>query len=340
MKCPESFTLKVNNGADQVEDGVTLYFHYPCFDGLVSCVFTWKFLVKSKGWDAIHFCPVNYDYRENWISIPPARPFAVVDFLYHPRAFFWADHHATTFLSEALRADFDRRHEESYLLFDAEAPSCASVLWRRFGALFEENRYREMLFWADKIDSARYTSVAEAIFGEAPALRINSSLALRSDLEYCRSLVLELGSADLHHVAELPEVQHRYEEVMRRREAGLTRMKDRVHLEDGNIVTFDIETTEKDIISRYAPYYFFEVARYSIGVVRLPDKVRITAMRNPWLNFESIPLGKLFRQFGGGGHQRVASVIVPVEQAQCVPEIVEHVKHGMRGQPLAARVVA
>ena len=33
-------------------------------------------------------------------------------------------------------------------------------------------------------------------------------------------------------------------------------------------------------------------------------------MRNPWLDFASVPLGEIFRKYGGGGHQRVGSVIV------------------------------
>jgi nanoRNase/pAp phosphatase (c-di-AMP/oligoRNAs hydrolase) len=37
-------------------------------------------------------------------------------------------------------------------------------------------------------------------------------------------------------------------------------------------------------------------------------------MRNPWLNFESFHLGEFMRRFGGGGHQRVGSVVLPAEQ--------------------------
>jgi nanoRNase/pAp phosphatase (c-di-AMP/oligoRNAs hydrolase) len=32
-------------------------------------------------------------------------------------------------------------------------------------------------------------------------------------------------------------------------------------------------------------------------------------MRNPWREFDSVPLGTIFKKFGGGGHQRVASVV-------------------------------
>jgi hypothetical protein len=337
MSTPESFTLR--DDANQSIADVTLYFHYPCFDGLVSGVLTSNLLFKRNHWNVVRFCPVNYDDRKTWLSKPVGQPCAVVDFLYHPKATFWADHHVTTFLNDELQADFERRQGDSYFLFDTHAPSCASVLWKEFSSFFDD-RFAEMVFWANKIDSASYTSVEEAIFGEAPALRINSSLMLRNGVDYCRLLVRELSSKDLHRVAELPEVRERYAEVRRRRELGLKRMKSRVHLEEGNIVAFDIEANENDISSRYAPYYFFETARYSIGAIRMKDFIRVTAMRNPWLDFESIPLGRIFEQFGGGGHQRVASVILPIEQSEHIPEIVEQVKREMRNQLAAERVVA
>lgn len=336
MGTRKSFTLAEK--ASDRRHSLSLYFHYPCFDGLVSAVLTSKILRQHNACNSIRFHPVDYDDRKGWISRPVDLPCAVVDFLYHPRASFWADHHLTTFLNEELRADFFGRQPDPCFLFDVHSPSCAALLWRQFGSILDD-RFVEMVRWASKIDSASYDSVREAIFGDAPALQIHSSLMLRNGTAYCKVLLRELESGDLHRVADLPEVRARYAEVRAQKEAGLKRVEERVRLEEGGIVTFDVEAHENDIISRYAPYYFFERARYSLGVIRLEDRIRITAMRNPWLDFKSIPLGPIFERFGGGGHERVASVILPLEQAQRISEIVEHVKLDMRSQPLA-RVVA
>jgi hypothetical protein len=64
------------------------------------------------------------------------------------------------------------------------------------------------------------------------------------------------------------------------------------------------------VISRYAPYLAYPNARYSIGILPYRNGAKITAMRNPWRRFESRPLGQIFRRYGGGGHQRVASVLL------------------------------
>src|SRR5690348_4888820 len=96
----------------------TLYFHSHCFDGLVSATLAWV-LLESEGWDFQEFIPVNYDIRATWLSGSLKKPAAVVDFLYHPEAAFWADHHVTTFLNEPVQADFAKRRGRNCLLFDA-----------------------------------------------------------------------------------------------------------------------------------------------------------------------------------------------------------------------------
>jgi hypothetical protein len=98
----------------------------------------------------------------------------------------------------------------------------------------------------------------------------------------------------------------------------------------GNIVAFDVQASEEAIISRYAPYYFYPHAQYSIGITRYSHGAKITAMRNPWLNFESVPLGTIFSRYGGGGHQRVASVFLSGEQADRIERIADQVLSDIR----------
>lgn len=292
----------------------TLYLHFPCFDGLISGVLA-SDLLEQQGWSFKRFCPVNYDLRAKWPSSRLDTRSAVVDFLYHPDARFWADHHSTTFLSEKLRLDYGRRSEPS-LLYDSKASSCALLLWRNFSVSFgsDRERYREMVEWADKIDSARYADVHEAVFGDTPALSIHRSLVIRSDANYCEFLIRLLRKDTLSDVAKLPEVRSRTSESYALAEAGLARFRTSAHLENGEIVFFSVNAAPGAVVSRYAPFYFFPQARYSIGVVRDDESAKITAMRNPWIEFESVPLGPMFEHYGGGGHRRVASTVLMGER--------------------------
>lgn len=302
----------------------TLYFHYPCFDGLVSGVLAWEFLETHRQWTIGEFNPVNYTLRNTWLSKSLPAPCAIVDFLYHPSAEFWADHHQTSMLTPEARADFERRKPSGFLLFDDRAGSCASLLFRHFRQFFAGNpHFAAMVDAAEKIDTAAYSSVEEAILGDDPALQISRTLLIDETKDYAVFLLRELRSHGLAHVAALPEVKSRHDEVRRRILAGLKQVESQIHIERGEIATFEAHKQNDAIVSRYAAYYFAPHARYSIGVIRSEEGAAITAMRNPWMEFDSIPLGRAFEKFGGGGHQRVGSVFIAKNQSQRVQDVVE-----------------
>ena len=293
-----------------MQDQATLYLHFPCFDGLISAVLA-SDLLEQQGWSFKRFRQVNYHLRARWASERLDPHSAVVDFLYHPDAQFWADHHSTTFLFDRLRLDYERRRNPS-LLYDSSASSCSLLIWRSFSSSFIANkdRYHEMAEWADRIDSARYNNVEEAILGNSPPLAIHRSLAIRAGAAYCEFLVRALRRERLEDVAQLRRVRNRATESRALTEAGLDRVRGSIHLEDGDIAFFSVRPDRHEIVSRYAPFYFFPRARYSLGLVRNEDGAKITAMRNPWLEFNSIPLGRMFEHYGGGGHLRVGSTIL------------------------------
>lgn len=302
-----------------------LYFHYPCFDGLVSAVLASEFLESHEDWRITEFQPVDYTLRGTWLSIKLEKTSAIVDFLYHPQAEFWADHHRTSFLTVDAKEDYLRRKQDFRLLFDVRANSCASLLFRNLRPfLSHKPHFKEMVAWSEKIDSAKYSSVDEAILGEAPALRIARTLSGEDESgpEYARFLLLQLRDHELSHVAELEEVKSREDRIRRGILSGLKSVKTKLRLEKGDVAVFDARPKRDQVISRYAPYYFQRDARYSIAVVRSESGIRITAMRNPWRNFKSISLGRAFAKFGGGGHERVGAVQLPAGRRNRVRDVV------------------
>src|ERR1041384_1629871 len=292
-----------------------IYFHSPCFDGIVSSVIVWDFLAIHQKWSDAILHSVNYDAREGWLSSKLESPSAVVDFLYHPGTQLWADHHQTTFLSHAARFDFEKR-KSKWMMYNPRSDSCARLIWNQIkeACAHKNRRFQTMVQWADKIDSAHYESVEEAIFGDAPAMRIRSSIVLPGAREQAEDLIRALRVDSLEVVASLPTVSDRHNQVLSLTEVGLNRIKESARIQSNGIVVFDVDATDV-IINRYAAYYFFPAARYSVGAVRSTKGTSITAMRNPWREFESIPLGTIFEKFGGGGHQRVASVFLPTDRA-------------------------
>lgn len=298
----------------------TLFLHFPCFDGVVSAVLASSFLEKVHGWAVDALEPVSYDIKDQWLDRVLPAPSAVVDFLYHPQAEFWADHHSTSFLTTEAKADFERRRS-SWLLYDGKRGSCASLLWSHVREhLPRKSNFEEMVRWAEKIDSASYDSVEEAIASRHPALVLTRSLAVEPDQAYLEFLVFGLRQHSLEEIAESNEVRRRFDEAESDSALGLKYIAKNIHLV-GGVALFDVENNGA-FLNRYAPYYFYPKALYSIGIVRFENSTKITAMRNPWLNFESVNLGDFMKGFGGGGHQRVGSVIVPNDQTDKISQVV------------------
>ena len=290
-----------------------IYFHSVCFDGIISAVLTWDFLESHDGWHDLSLHAVNYDKHTGWLSSALQEPAAVVDFLYHPQSSFWADHHVTSFVDDAVRQDYERR-KTPYLVYDERADSCAGLLWNHLARVFSHrsSRYAELIGWAEKIDAARYESVSEAIFAPSPALKINAGLSLGNADGYSEGLVRAFREHTLDEVAKLPDVEARFEQSLSLTKVGLNRFGQASHVENDGIVVYDVDVRGA-LVNRYAPFHFFPEARYSVGVSRAEHGAKITAMRNPWREFESVPLGPICEKFGGGGHQRVGSIIVRPE---------------------------
>lgn len=301
-----------------------LFYHSPCFDGIVSAVLACDFAEATGLWRRTSLHPVNYDARSTWLSPLPG-PAAVVDFLYHPNAMLWADHHVSTFMDEALRESFLRR-TDALVVYDSQARSCAGLLWRHLHAVFghRNGAYETLVRWADKIDAADYASVDEAMFSTEPAIRISCSLAEPVPAGYTQRLVGALRHAPAEEVAEDEEVKRRFRNVRELSAGGLARLRERASYTPDGIAVFDVDA-DGVIVNRYAAFDLFPEARYSAGIVRSRGHCKVTVMRNPWRSFVSVNLGEILQRYGGGGHPRVGSVRLEPRLAATAAALVDAV---------------
>jgi len=288
----------------------TLFLHYPCFDGIVSAALAAHVLMHAQGWRIRTIEPVDYSVAKSWLARKLPEKSAVVDFLYHPDAEFWADHHETSFLNRDDRSAYTVGQADGFTrLYDPTAVSCAGLIFSKYTYVLAADVFRDMAAWADKIDGARYATVEEAVLGSGAATDINLSLAF-GDRRYCKFLVRSLENSTLEELSRSSEVLRRAERAKEEISRGLQRVARSLRVVGGDIAVMDVAQSKGIVINRYSPYLYARDARYSVSLVRSHAGAKITAMRNPWLDFESVDLGTLFRRFGGGGHQRVASVLV------------------------------
>jgi len=305
--------------SDVCKGEIHLYFHSPCFDGVVSAVIASAYLERVHGYAIAALKAVNYNLRDKWLTSRLEKPGAIVDFLYHPDAEYWADHHPTAFLTEEAKADYEKK-ESPNLIYDEQATSCSILIWRRWGAQIsdDDSRYEELVRWADKIDSAGYESVEEAVALRAPALQINLAMGTARREGFCEDLVHFLREQSLEEVAAREEVRTAFDKGWVLQQAGMERLK-QVIRQNGEIAMFDVDG-DGVMVNRYAPFSIYPCARYSIGVTRSGGKARLATMRNPWMDFTSAPLGEFCARFGGGGHQRVGAILLEGRDPKMVME--------------------
>ncbi len=304
--------MLAREASSRSDGGVHVLFHDD-FDGVASAVLAVRLLQEYLGLNVVAYRPVNYSVRPTWLSQQLPVQTAIVDFLFHPTATYWWDHHATTFLDQAMEREYRQRPPRVF--WDPRASSCARMLERLFAKHhgFRRPELENLITWADRIDSATYDSPSQAVDCLEPALQINLGLLLPKKDAYLVWLVSRLLREPLDAVAARDRAQERYREAKARQSKALDEFRVSASLA-GGIVSYDVVERRGRVFNRYFPYYVYPEGYASVGCVRRSDSLKITAMFNPWrrdANGRRQHLGRWFSQYGGGGHPRVGSVVLP-----------------------------
>ena len=174
---------------------ITIHYHRD-FDGMVSAAVLATVLRtvfdEDPAWQS-----VNYDQRADWENFERGRRFAIVDFHFHPKAEYWFDHHPTTFLSPELRAAYEPSERWQW---DPESPSCPPIILSHAAQQWNyeiPERFKEMSYWSDVVDSAGFETVEQALFGDKPALRVARALTASPDKNWTDQLVGAMTLEDI-----------------------------------------------------------------------------------------------------------------------------------------------
>jgi hypothetical protein len=274
------------------------------FDGMVAAAVLAQTLRRTRG-EAPRWRSVNYDQREDWLGFGLDTRFAVVDFHFHPRAEYWFDHHPTTFLSPQLREQYA---PSDRWLWDPASPSCPPLILghakQRWGYQ-PTPEFEEMARWSDVIDAARYKSVDEAVFGDAPALRIARALTAAPSEDWSDWLVDQLTERSLEDVAASSEVERAYERAARNRDKALIQFPPTVRSREGRVLCYDA-SSHAIRRERFAPFYHHPEIHYAVGVIPTRSGFHVSAGENPWRPSPAdVHIGELMERHGGGGHKSV-----------------------------------
>jgi len=295
------------------DEPLTIHYHRD-FDGMVAAAVLASILRSNKGLN-VRCQSVNYDQRADWENFEAGKRFAIVDFHFHPRAEYWFDHHPTTFLSPELRAQYEPSERWNW---DENSPSCPPLILRHAAEHWgyeAPERFTEMARWSDVIDAARYESVEQAVFGDAPALRITRSLTVAPTPAWVDELTEAMSNKTLDEIAGRSDVERAHQRASRNRDKALEQFPPTVEWKRGGVVFYDASSS-KIRRERFAVFYHHSDVFYSVGVIPTRSGFHVTCGENPWNKPNTgVHIGEMMESYGGGGHKAVGGANPPSLQA-------------------------
>jgi len=309
-----------------------VFYHDNCFDGACSASLFTRFhrecIGTAKSFDYIgmkHKAGLLFDENEFLVDGENA----IVDFKFSssPRVTWWFDHHKSAFSTaeeEAyfragqVNADGTPGPRAMRQFFDPNYTSCttwiAHIASTKFG--MDVSPLKELLYWADIVDGAKYESAKAAVEMEAPAMKITSVIESAPDSALVQRFIPLLTEMNLQQVLDQPFVQERLGPLMEAHWRGVELIRERSVCERGT-VSFDITDQPTEGYNKFIPYYLHPEGTYCVGLSKSSFRTKISVGTNPWTKkpaSELADISEICERWGGGGHARVGAISFPVDK--------------------------
>ena len=321
-----------------------IFYHDKCFDGACSASLFTRFYRECISADAtfeyhglVHRAGALFDESDF-----TGDENAIVDFKYSdsPRLTWWFDHHQSAFLTEADREHFlAGQRDGSQVMrkfFDPNYISCTSFIAdtakSKFG--FNTEPLRDLIYWANIVDGAKYESAKAAVEMAEPAMKLTMVIEAAKDPMLVPRVIPLLTKMSLSDVLGQPFVQEQLAPLLENHQESLKLIGERAKLEQGTI-TFDITDHPVEGYNKFIPYYLFPAATYNVGLSKSSFRVKVAVGTNPWTPLKSeqlINLAAICERYGGGGHARVGAVSFPLDRAEDAAAAAKEIAAELRSQ--------
>ncbi|MFC1541237.1 exopolyphosphatase [Candidatus Latescibacterota bacterium] len=288
------------------------------FDGLVSAVF----LVEKGIVDEYKFVHPK-DVQDGNVDVTSNDVLANVP--YSPGCGLWFDHHS----SEEERLQMDKLGYEGDC---RPAPSCAQVIWDYYGGLKEySEHFLPLLDAVNRSDSGdlrandilspkdfillSFIMDPRTGLGRFKDFRISNYQLMEDMIQYCRS-----KTAD--EILEIPDVKERVDKYFEQTELFIQMLERICRINDHLLIT---NLLEEDVVFNGNRFLVFAIyLDQSIEVRMMWGKNKknvIISCGHSIINRTSqTDVGKLMLKYGGGGHEKVGTCQVPVEDYERILE--------------------
>lgn len=309
-----------------------VFYHDKCFDGACSASLFTRFhrecirTVDNFDYQGlVHRAGSLYD--ESWFNIADEN--AIVDFKYSasPRVTWWFDHHLSAFLTAEDEERFrlgqtnpdgtpgPRAMRE---FFNASYTSCTSwiahIASTKFG--MDIAPLKELIYWADIVDGAKYESAESAVEMAAPAMKLTMVIESAKESALVQRIIPLLTSMSLQEVLDQPFVQELLGPLLAKHHRDIELIRDRSQCDHG-VITFDITDQPTEGYNKFIPYFLHPEGTYNVGLSKSSFRTKVAVGTNPWTRKpadELVNLAAICERYGGGGHARVGAISFPVDR--------------------------
>jgi hypothetical protein len=318
-------------------------YHNQCFDGACSASMFTRFHRECVG--------TASSYAYGGLAHKPGGLFqftdftgdenAIVDFKYSndPKVTWWFDHHQSAFLTPEDLEQFEEGQADGSQamrkFFDPNYMSCTSFIAHiaetKFG--FDTSGLKELIYWADIVDGAKYESARAAVEMDAPAMKLTMVIENASDPAVIPRMIPLLTSMSLQEVLDQPFVQEMVEPLWAKHVAGIDLIRERAVVDRG-VITFDLMDQKMEGYSKFIPYYLHPEGTYVVGLSRSSFRTKISVGTNPWTTkpvSELINLAEICERYGGGGHARVGAISYPADREDLARETAAVIEAELKG---------
>ncbi|MDH3453808.1 MAG: exopolyphosphatase [Desulfuromonadales bacterium] len=246
-----------------------------------------------------------------------------------PGCGLWFDHHS----SEMERNDIAGSYEGLSKL----APSAARVICDYYGAE-KFARFKELLEYVDKVDSAQLTEdeilnptgwiLLGFLCDPRTGLGYNKSYAI-SNLQFCRNMVDMIGELSIDEILAHPDTKERVDFYFESTEKAKKFYKSCSWM-DGPVIVSDFRIAGNAPPSnRFLVYSLYPEANLSIRMIdgKNGEFVSFSVGYSVLNRTATVDVGSLMLKYGGGGHKVVGTCQVPYEEAEdALHDMVDFIK--------------
>ncbi|MBX3191412.1 MAG: hypothetical protein KF819_30735 [Labilithrix sp.] len=310
--------------------------HGHCFDGLCSAVMFTRLLRHLHPGEELAFTYRAMGYGPGQNGVDPAimtgQDNAILDFRFSaaPQLTWYFDHHVSAFPAAEDRAAYEARAAAPgtrRVFHDGAYGSCTKLIADVGAASFglDVSGDRELVRWADMIDSASFPSAEMAVARAEPVLQLMTVVEHRGGDAFLEAMVPRLLVEPLEEVAKGKDVQEAYAPLAAQHDGFVALVKQHAEVR-GPVVVVDLSPVVVDVAAKFVTYALWPDSAYSVVLSRSNTKCKISIGYNPWAKKpRTHNIAAICERHGGGGHPVVGAISLPADQFERARELTSEI---------------